>query len=71
VDAKDLQERVRRAVAALPRRYRVIVRRHLNGMSHAQIATTLALPIRTVYNRFHRAKDLLRHLLAGVEQLSC
>jgi len=53
-------EALRRAVLALPRRYReVVVLCDLEEMDYADAATALACPIGTVRSRLHRARALL------------
>ena len=53
-------EALRRAVAALPRRYReVVVLCDLEEVDYADAAVALACPIGTVRSRLHRARGLL------------
>jgi RNA polymerase sigma-70 factor (ECF subfamily) len=53
-------EAVRRAVAALPRRYReVVVLCDLEELDYADAAVALGCPIGTVRSRLHRARALL------------
>jgi RNA polymerase sigma-70 factor (ECF subfamily) len=61
----DTNREVHRAVASLPEAHRVIVSlRHFTGMSHEEIAQTLAIPAGTVRSRLSRAYERLRPLLA-------
>jgi RNA polymerase sigma factor (sigma-70 family) len=54
-DAYDVWE-VRRAVSALPEEEREVVRhQHFDGLTHAQIATQLGVPVGTVKSRSFRA----------------
>jgi len=51
---------VRTAVAALPAHYReVVVLAELEGLSYADVAETLCLPIGTVRSRLFRAREIL------------
>jgi RNA polymerase sigma-70 factor (ECF subfamily) len=53
-------EALRRAVSALPRRYReVVVLCDLEEMDYADAASVLGCPIGTVRSRLHRARGLL------------
>lgn len=70
LETGDLRARVQRAVAALPGPQREIVLRHLQGRSHSEIAADLALPIHTVYGRFHQAKMTLRRALCSAARSS-
>ena len=59
---------VARAVAALPPDYAtVIALRYGAELDYSEIAATLELPLGTVKARLHRAKALLRPLLADLE----
>jgi len=61
----DASAEIHRAVASLPEVHRVIVSlRHFTGMSHDEIAQTLAIPAGTVRSRLSRAYERLRPLLA-------
>jgi len=58
-DEPDTQE-LRRAIAALPFRYReVVVVCDLEGRSYEEAAALFACPIGTVRSRLHRARELL------------
>ena len=51
---------VRRAIAALPLRYReVIVLCELEELSYAEAATTIDCPVGTVRSRLHRGREML------------
>ncbi len=59
---------VARAVAALPPDYAaVLALRYGADLDYSEIAVTLGVPLGTVKARLHRAKALLRPLLAAVE----
>jgi RNA polymerase sigma-70 factor (ECF subfamily) len=59
--AADRAERLRSLVGALPERLReVLVLREFGGLSYAQIATALSLPVGTVMSRLAHARDDLR-----------
>ena len=61
----DASAEIHRAVGSLPEAHRVIVSlRHFTGMSHEEIAHTLAIPTGTVRSRLSRAYERLRPLLA-------
>lgn len=70
--ANDEAQRLRRAIAALPEKYRtVITLYHLQGKQYEEIAQVLGAPIGTVKTHLFRAKDQLRRILneetAGVQ----
>lgn len=66
-DIYDVWE-VRRAVAALPGEEREVIRlQHFEGLTHAQIATRLAVPVGTVKSRSFRAHQRLATELAHLE----
>lgn len=57
---RESLEALRKAVAALPRRYReVVVLCDLEEVDYADAATALGCPIGTVRSRLHRARALL------------
>ena len=61
---EDIQA-VREAVATLPAHYReVVVLAGLEGLSYAEVAETLELPIGTVRSRLFRAREILARALA-------
>lgn len=63
VEARDLRRTVWQAVTALPEDYRtVIVLRHMQELSYAEICEITGLPVGTVKSRLARA----RHQLAGL-----
>jgi hypothetical protein len=63
----EIVERVRKALDALPPRYRVPIRLyHLDGLSHAKIASALDVPVGTVRSLVARARRKLLPLLADV-----
>ncbi len=64
---EDVQT-VRAAVAALPAHYReVVVLAELEGLSYADVAETLCLPIGTVRSRLFRAREILARGLSSNE----
>jgi RNA polymerase sigma-70 factor (ECF subfamily) len=65
VSPADPSAEVHRAVASLPEGQRVIIAlRHFSGLSHEEIAHSLAIPAGTVRSRLSRAYERLRPLLA-------
>jgi RNA polymerase sigma-70 factor (ECF subfamily) len=75
-------ESLRRAVQALPRRYReVVVLCDLEEVDYADAAVALGCPIGTVRSRLHRARGLLldklnqernlRHAVGGLKPVRC
>jgi len=62
----DEAARLRRAIDALPEKYRVaITLYHLEGNHYEEIAAILGLPLGTVKTHLFRAKELLRSALTG------
>ena len=62
-------DRLRRAVLALPLRYReVVVLCNLQELSYAEAADALACAIGTVRSRLHRARSLLAAKMAAAEK---
>lgn len=58
---------VRRAVDALPEKYRIVVLLYyMEELSVAQIASLLHVPVGTVKSRLHQARKLLRQQLTEV-----
>lgn len=67
VTRRDLQQRIRRAIAALPPEQRTaIVLRDLQWLSYEEIAAVLQIPIGTVRSRISRGREILRALLADL-----
>jgi RNA polymerase sigma-70 factor (ECF subfamily) len=64
---------LRKAIAALPARYReVIVLCDLQGRSYEEAATVLCCAVGTVRSRLHRGRELLgRKMLPGREMERC
>lgn len=63
---KDMQERVRRAIAGLSPDHRAVVTlHHLEGISVEEIAKMMDCSIGTVKSRLSRARDNLKRKLAG------
>lgn len=62
--AGDEAARLRRAIAALPEKYRtVITLYHLQGRQYDEIAAVLGVPMGTVKTHLFRAKEHLRRML--------
>ncbi len=71
--ASDEAQRLRKAIAALPEKYRaVITLYHLQGRQYDEIAQVLGMPMGTVKTHLFRAKEQLRKILnaetAGVAE---
>ncbi|MFC2075831.1 RNA polymerase sigma factor [candidate division KSB1 bacterium] len=65
-EATDLKRTVWDAIGRLPEDSReIIVLRHFNGLSYAEIAEALSLPAGTVMSRLHTARRRLRDELEG------
>ena len=63
---EEKMRRLRRMIAGLPDRYRlVLVLYHYQELSYQQIAATLDIPVKTVATRLYRAKLILRETLRG------
>jgi RNA polymerase sigma-70 factor (ECF subfamily) len=66
--ALDEASRLRRAIDALPEKYRAVVTLfHLQGRQYEEIASVLGLPLGTVKTHLFRAKEQLRRLLDVME----
>jgi len=64
VELEEMQQVVRRAVAALPEHYRsVVVLHHLHGKEVSEIAAILRCPLGTVKSRLARGREELKHRL--------
>jgi RNA polymerase sigma-70 factor (ECF subfamily) len=64
----DRAARLRRAIEALPEKYRTVITLfHLQGKQYDEIATVLGLPMGTVKTHLFRAKEQLRRLLGEME----
>lgn len=64
LERRELRLRVRRAIAALPTRFRtVLALREIEGMTYNEIADVLGLSLGTVESRLFRARRRLRALL--------
>ncbi len=60
----ELRDRLEKAMARLPDRYRVLIAaHHLQGVQYEALAEALGIPLGTVKTHLHRAKRLLRELL--------
>jgi RNA polymerase sigma factor (sigma-70 family) len=65
----DAVWRVRRAIDELPPEEAAVVRmQHLDGMTHAEIAEKLDIPLGTVKSRSHRAHAKLARLLGHLRE---
>ncbi len=59
---------VRKALASLPRNYRIVlVLHHYQLLGYKEIAEILDLPVKTVATRLYRARRILREKLTGGE----
>ncbi|HEV3090701.1 MAG TPA: sigma-70 family RNA polymerase sigma factor [Candidatus Cybelea sp.] len=66
--ALDEGARLRRAIDALPEKYRAVITLfHLQGKQYDEIASVLDLPMGTVKTHLFRAKEQLRRLLDDME----
>jgi len=64
VERSETARRVWQAIGRLPDKYReIIVLRHFQQLSYAQMAALLSLPIGTVMSRLYHARRALRTLL--------
>jgi len=62
-------ERIKARLEQLPELYReVVVLRGQDGLTYAEIAERLGLPLGTVKSRLHRARAVLRELLDELEE---
>jgi RNA polymerase sigma-70 factor, ECF subfamily len=69
--AADDAARLRAAIEQLPEKYRtVITLYHLQGRQYEEIAQVLDLPLGTVKTHLFRAKEQLRKLLAGAQEVT-
>jgi RNA polymerase sigma-70 factor (ECF subfamily) len=66
-EASELEQRVWRAVAALPPEYRdVVIMRHVNELTYEEICELTGLPMGTVKSRLARARRRLAKSLEAV-----
>ena len=66
IEAEEMVEMLRRAIAVLPPAYRLAVTlRYNEGLSYTEISEALGLPLNTVRTHLFRAKLLLRSALAA------
>ena len=64
VERLEMTERVMRALAALPPRYRTpLTMYHIDGLSHEKVARALEVPVGTVRSLVARARRQLAHAL--------
>jgi RNA polymerase sigma-70 factor (ECF subfamily) len=64
LDAAESKARVQRALTALDESHReVIVMRHFEGLSYAEMAEALAVPEGTVMSRLYRARKALVRIM--------
>jgi len=61
---KERSERIRRAIQALPEKYRTpIILFHQNGLSYEEMTRVLGEPMTIIKNRLYRARLMLREAL--------
>lgn len=65
--ARDLRDRLQRAILLLPENQQSVVLLVMNGFTHAEIAEELSVPIGTVKTRFRAAAKNLRGFASLVE----
>lgn len=66
IEAEEMVEMLRQAIAVLPPAYRLAVTlRYNEGLSYTEISEALGLPLNTVRTHLFRAKLLLRSALAA------
>jgi len=66
LDKKEIQDTVQKAIMSLPEQYRaVILLRHQQDLSYAEIAQALGIPIGTVKTHLFRAREMLQRLLSS------
>lgn len=64
VMAKVMDDEVAKALECLPEPFReVVILCDIEGLSYAEVAKALGIPIGTVRSRLSRAREALRHLL--------
>lgn len=69
VDAAEVSERVRTALAGLKEKYRVILMlRELDGLAYEEIAESLGIALGTVESRIFRARQELARKLKGLDR---
>jgi RNA polymerase sigma-70 factor, ECF subfamily len=62
----ELRDRLEKAIAQLPERYRILIAAHyLQGVQYEALAETLNIPLGTVKTHLYRAKRRLRELLTA------
>jgi RNA polymerase sigma-70 factor (ECF subfamily) len=63
---EELDERIQRALEALPADFRMtVVLADIEGMSYEEISSTMGCSLGTVRSRLHRGRKILRARLAG------
>jgi RNA polymerase sigma-70 factor (ECF subfamily) len=66
LEQKELNQQIRRAIAALPEEYRIVlVLCDLEGHSYLEIARLTNLSLEAVKTRIHRGRLMVRRKLAG------
>jgi RNA polymerase sigma-70 factor (ECF subfamily) len=64
LEAQELREQIRTAIAAVPEVYRmVVILSDIQGLSSAEIAQILRCPVNTVKTRLHRGRLVIRQRL--------
>ena len=62
--SKERSEKIRRAIAGLPEKYRVpVILFHQNGLSYEEMTRVLNEPMTIIKNRLYRARLMLREAL--------
>src|SRR5947209_15572781 len=69
LDAEACQALVRKQLATLPTKYRIVlILRHLQEMTYEEMAEILMLPIGTIKTHLFRARNLLKERLEAFER---
>jgi RNA polymerase sigma-70 factor (ECF subfamily) len=64
LEAQELREQIREAIAAVPEIYRIVlILADIDGLSSAEIAQVLGCPVNTVKTRLHRGRLVVRQRL--------
>lgn len=64
--SRERSERIRRAIAGLPEKYRVpVILFHQNGLTYEEMTRVLDEPMTIIKNRLYRARLMLREVLSS------